>query len=69
MSDPDATLHERLFVGVPEVAEILSSDERTVRRAIAAGQIPGFKVGVNWRVPAAWLREQARLGSGDVPAA
>jgi excisionase family DNA binding protein len=59
MSKPVAVLGDRIFVGVPEVAEILHSDQRTVRRALEAGQIPGFKVGVNWRIPVEWLRKQA----------
>jgi hypothetical protein len=59
----------RLFATAPETAQVLRSDERTVRRALEAGQIPGFRVGVTWRVPVAWLREQAGLGSGSEPAA
>jgi excisionase family DNA binding protein len=59
----------RLFAKVPEAAELLRMDERTVRRALVAGQIPGFRVGATWRVPVAWLREQAGLGSDGAPAA
>jgi excisionase family DNA binding protein len=59
---------ERLFASVPEVAEILGSDPRTVRRALEAGQIPGTKVGAFWKIPTSWLR-QAAEGGGDVPAA
>jgi len=44
---------------VPDVASILGRDERTVRRAIEAGKIPAVKVGSQWSVPTAWLREQA----------
>ncbi|HET9969828.1 MAG TPA: helix-turn-helix domain-containing protein [Streptosporangiaceae bacterium] len=55
---------ERLFASVPEVAEILGSDPRTVRRALEAGQIPGTKVGAFWKIPTAWLLKQARRG-GD----
>jgi excisionase family DNA binding protein len=60
---------ERLFVSPQEVAGALGMDERTVRRAVAAGLIPGFKVGVCWRIPASWLRGAAGLGSDGAPAA
>ena len=49
----------RLFASVPEVAGILGLDERTVRRAVADGQIPATKVGVRVLIPTAWLRAQA----------
>jgi hypothetical protein len=63
---PEATAlpPDRLFATAPETAQVLRSDERTVRAALEAGQIPGFKVGVTWRVPVSWLREQAGLDSG-----
>lgn len=41
------------------MAHITGRDQRTVRRAIEAGRIPGQKVGSRWVVPVAWLREQA----------
>jgi len=49
---------DRLFLGVPEVSAILRLDDRTVRGALASGEIPGFKVGPQWHVPAAWVRQQ-----------
>lgn len=49
----------QIFADVPQVADILGRDERTVRRAIEAGRIPGQKVGAKWAVPVSWLREQA----------
>jgi excisionase family DNA binding protein len=55
---PDA-LGGRLFAGVPEIAELLESDERTVRRAIAAGEIPATRVGVKYMIPVSWLRQRA----------
>lgn len=60
---PDV-LPRRLFATAPETAAILRTDERTVYRALAAGVIPGTRVGTVWRIPVAWLREQAGLG-GD----
>ena len=47
------------FADVPQVADILGRDERTIRRAIEAGKIPATQVGSKWSVPIAWLREQA----------
>lgn len=63
---PAAVIPERrLFVSVAEAADILETDPRTVRRALQEGQIPGFKVGTFWKIPAAWLRERAGIGDGD----
>jgi excisionase family DNA binding protein len=50
-----------LFADVPETAAVLRYDARTVRRAIEAGEIPAVRAGERWRVPTAWLREQAGL--------
>ena len=52
-------LSGRLFADVPQTASILGLDERTVRKAAAAGEIPGRKIGAKWMIPTAWLREQA----------
>jgi excisionase family DNA binding protein len=54
-------LKGKLFATVPEVAAVLRSDVRSVRRAIAAGEIPGIRVGPCWRVPVTWLRHAAGL--------
>ena len=58
-------LPRRLFATAPETAAILRTDERTVYRALAAGAIPGTRIGTVWRIPVAWLREQAGLRGGD----
>jgi len=63
-SEPPALPAGRLFATAPEAAKVLRSDARTLRRALAAGTIPGFRVGATWRIPVAWLREQAGLGDG-----
>ena len=52
-------LDGRLFADVPEVASITGRDERTIRKAAAAGEIPSTKVGNKYMIPVAWLREQA----------
>ena len=49
------------FADVPQVARVLRRDERTIRRGIEAGRIPGQKVGSKWAVPVSWLREQAGM--------
>lgn len=54
-------LQGRLFASVPEVAEILGYDERTIRRGIKDGQIPATQVGATHRVPVAWICAQALL--------
>jgi hypothetical protein len=49
----------QVFADVPDVASITGRDERTIRRSIEAGKIPGQKIGSRWVVPTAWLRQQA----------
>jgi excisionase family DNA binding protein len=56
-----AGLEGKLFADVPEVAELLRSDQRTIRRSIAAGNIPAIRTGQRWRVPVSWLRQAAGL--------
>jgi hypothetical protein len=52
-------LDGRLFASTTEAAAILDGlDPRTVRRAIAAGEIPSRRFGNKLLVPVAWLREQ-----------
>ena len=69
MSAMIAIPDDRLFVTAPETAEVLRCDHRTVLRMLEAGQIPGIRTGRVWRIPAAWLRAQAGIGGGNVPAA
>jgi hypothetical protein len=54
-------LDNRLFVSVPEAAAVLRSDPRSVRRAIAAGDIPATRVGPRQLVPTSWLRNAAGI--------
>lgn len=56
-------LGDRLFAAVPEVAAVFRWDERTVRKAIRAGEMPGIRAGSTWRVPVAWLRQAAGQGA------
>ena len=48
------------FFSVPETARLLGVDDRTVRRAIAAGTIPATQVGCLRKVPTEWLRRQVK---------
>jgi excisionase family DNA binding protein len=61
-SKPAILPPDRLFATAPEAASILRTDERTLRRALESGQVPGFRVGVTWRIPTEWLRKAARGG-------
>lgn len=62
-----ADLGERLFADVPQAADILGRDPRTIRRAAEAGDIPASKVGSKWMIPTAWLREQAGMPAPAAP--
>jgi excisionase family DNA binding protein len=59
----------RLFASVPEATKILGYDKlgRTVRKGIANGEIPAIRVGATYRIPLAWIREQALLGTAVMP--
>jgi excisionase family DNA binding protein len=54
-----ADLDGQLFADVPEVADVLRIDQRTVRRSIEAGDIPAIRTGQRYRIPTAWLRKAA----------
>jgi excisionase family DNA binding protein len=56
-------LNGRLFASTTEAALILRYDPRTLRKSIEAGDVPAVRVGVTYRVPVAWLRAQAGLGT------
>jgi hypothetical protein len=56
-----ADLEGKLFATVAEVAVILRSDVRSIRRAIAAGAIPAQPVWPRKLVPVPWVRQAARL--------
>jgi len=58
-------LGQRLFATTTEAAAVLRYDARTVRRAIAAGEIPAVRAGSTYRIPTAWLRAQILLGADE----
>jgi excisionase family DNA binding protein len=49
---------EKALLGVPEVARITGLDEKSVRKAVEAQQIPALRIGRVWRVPRWWVDEQ-----------
>lgn len=52
-------LNSRNFISVRVAADVLGGvDERSIRRAIARGEIPAIQVGQRRMVPTAWLRSQ-----------
>jgi excisionase family DNA binding protein len=57
-------LADRTFAYPYEAAAILRVDVRTLRSALAAGEIPSVKTGQQYRVPVAWLRQAALSGTG-----
>jgi len=67
--EPETVLNERLrgklFATVSETSVVLGVDiqGRTIRKAIAAGEIPAVRAGATWRVPVTWIRQQVQLGS------
>ncbi len=52
-----------------EVATLLKIAERTAYMMVQRGDLPGFKVGGQWRFKRsaidAWMEEQMRLGRSD----
>ena len=54
----------KLFATTTEAAAVLRCDARTLRKAIEAAEVPATKAGNTYRIPTAWLREQALLGGG-----
>ena len=48
-------MREPEFLTVEEVAGLLRVSTRTVQRLLAEGQLPGVRVGRQWRIPRAEL--------------
>jgi len=63
--EPDRCSKDTLVLTVPEVAALLRVNVKTVYAAIAAGELPGKKVGRRTIVPRAalldWLRSNERV--------
>lgn len=58
-------LSGKLFATTTECAAVLRYDTRTLRKAIEAGDVPAIRAGSTYRIPVAWIHEQARLGGGN----
>jgi len=65
----DFTITQTTFLTTAEVAEKLKLNQQVVVRKLQSGEIPGYKIGKDWRVSdhqlAAWLESrsnQNRLG-------
>jgi excisionase family DNA binding protein len=56
-------LKGKLFATTTEAAAVLRYDHRTIRKAIEEGTIPAVRAGSTFRIPTAWIREQAQVGS------
>ncbi len=48
------------MLSVPQAAPLLNCDERTIRAACAAGDIPATRVGAKWLIPTWWLKKQVK---------
>jgi excisionase family DNA binding protein len=63
----------KLFATTTEASLVLGYDRqgRTIRAGIESGEVPAVRVGNTYRIPAAWLLQQVRLGTsgGDDAAA
>jgi excisionase family DNA binding protein len=51
------------FAVVAEVAACLRADPRTIRARLEDGTIPGTRLGSDWRIPTAWLRQAAGVAA------
>jgi excisionase family DNA binding protein len=51
---------EKAAFDVPEVAQAIGCNEKTVRKGISDGQIPSFRVGRLVRVPAWWVKQKKK---------
>jgi excisionase family DNA binding protein len=58
-------LGRRVVITVQEYAATFGADQRTVRKAIRAGQIRAVQVGDIWRIPVAPLLRQCGLDLED----
>ena len=59
------------FLTIPRVAERLQVSEKTVRRLLTSREMPGYKIGGQYRIAPveldAWIRDQA-LTEGETAA-
>jgi excisionase family DNA binding protein len=57
------------YLTIDQVAELLKVSGKTIRRLVRRGEIPGFKVGGQWRIKRGdideWVAEQKRTAHGN----
>ena len=58
----DAAIPDRAMLTIAEVAAILGVNHKTVRAAIASGQLPSFRIGRVIRVPRAVIASLVTQG-------
>jgi excisionase family DNA binding protein len=60
-----AAVGNRLFTTVSVVAELMDLDERSIRRGIERGDLPGIRIGSAIRIPVAALARLAAIKPED----
>lgn len=60
-------IRAKLFMTVPEVAQLARVDQRTLRRAIEAGEIPVVRFANTVRIPTSALLRLASVEAGAGP--
>ena len=57
------------YLTIDQVAELLKVSSKTIRRLVTRDEIPGFKVGGQWRFRRedidAWAQDRSRAGGRD----
>jgi excisionase family DNA binding protein len=66
LEDLRAAIGNRLFLTVPEVADLTRVDQRTLRRAIEDGQIVAVRIGNAVRIPTAAFLRMAGLEPTEI---
>lgn len=61
MNDATAAIFAHDFCSPGEARRILRTGRNSTYNAIAAGDIPSFRVGSTIKIPTSWLREKLRL--------
>lgn len=60
---------EKEFLSADEAAEMLHMHPRTIRRLLGSGELPGTRLGRQWRISAAAVRKLIETGGKRKPAA
>jgi len=60
---------EKEILSADEAAEMLQMHPRTIRRLLASGELPGTRLGRQWRISASAVRKLIETGSQREPTA